>query len=115
LVFIGDGRCDQRCQQALYDTRQVRLALDRDMKRVQRVFIATGECCQLQELSRAHPDLIVVRAAPENGALLAQLPSSGSVYLVDPLTNLVMRYGSQVPAKGLLEDLKRLLKLSQIG
>lgn len=116
LLFVGEGRCDARCEKALYDTRQVRLALDRNMLRVQRVFLASGECCRLEELRREHPDLLIARAAARDDALLAQLPGGGGqLYLIDPLSNLVMRYGPEVPAKGLLEDLKRLLKLSQIG
>jgi hypothetical protein len=34
---------------------------------------------------------------------------------VDPLGNLMMSYSPQAPRKGLLEDLKKLLKLSHIG
>lgn len=115
LLFVGDGRCDTRCTQALYDTRQVRLALNRDMTRVQRLFLAKGDCCDFEKLRREHPDLAVARVSPDD-ALSAQLSGdSGDVYLVDPLGNLVMRYGPDAPAKGMLEDLKRLLRLSQIG
>ena len=39
----------------------------------------------------------------------------GEVLLIDPLGNLVMRYESGFVAKGLYKDLKRLLKLSNIG
>jgi hypothetical protein len=132
LLFVGEGSCNERCRKALYDTRQVRIALDRDMVRVQRVFIATSGCCDLQFLQREHPDLIVVRADGAAEPLLEKLRSasresvpwspkpmalelSGRVYLVDPFGNLVMSYAPDAPAKGLLEDLKRLLKLSQIG
>jgi hypothetical protein len=45
-----------------------------------------------------------------------EAPSAeGSVYLIDPLGNLVMRYGPEANPKGMLEDLKHLLKLSKIG
>ena len=37
------------------------------------------------------------------------------VYIVDPLGNLVMAYESGFDAKGLLKDLRRLLRLSSIG
>jgi hypothetical protein len=40
---------------------------------------------------------------------------SGRIYLVDPLGNLMMSYGSRSEAKGILSDLKKLLKLSHIG
>ncbi len=115
LLFVGEGNCDARCVQALHDTRQIRLLLNRDMGRVQRLFLATGPCCDLAMLKREHPDLAVARAAPHD-ALLAQLPGkAGDLYIIDPLGNLVMRYGPAASPKGLLEDLKHLLKLSQIG
>ena len=37
------------------------------------------------------------------------------LFIVDPLGNLVMRYDARDNPKGLLEDLKKLLKLSHIG
>ena len=116
LVFVGEGACNERCRKALYDTRQVRLALDRDMVRVQRVFIASGTCCDLPFLQNEHPDLIVVRADGTARPLLERLGgAAGRIYLVDPFSNLVMSYAPDAAAKGLLEDLKRLLTLSQIG
>src|SRR6202020_1868823 len=37
FLYVQHGRCDDECGKHLYDTRQVRLALDREMNRVQRV------------------------------------------------------------------------------
>jgi hypothetical protein len=111
----------------LYDTRQVRLALDRDMNRVQRVLIAGDGCCDAQFLHEQHPDLIAIRATPAAAPLLALLPDRDQggaaaspaqaprVYLIDPLGNLMMVYPAGARPKGMLEDLKRLLRLSSIG
>jgi cytochrome oxidase Cu insertion factor (SCO1/SenC/PrrC family) len=123
LLFVGSsGPCAEACRARLYDTRQVRLALDRDMKRVQRAFIADGGCCDVQFLHEQHPDLIVIRASAAAAPLLALLPEETAgaapaprVYLIDPLGNLMMFYAAGVKPKGMLEDLKRLLRLSSIG
>jgi cytochrome oxidase Cu insertion factor (SCO1/SenC/PrrC family) len=121
FLYVQHGLCDDECRRHLYDTRQVRLALDREMTRVQRVFIADADCCDLAELKAAHPDLIVIRAGAADEPLLALLPgSSGAVnsqriYLVDPLGNAMMFYGPEAKPKGMLEDMKRLLRLSSIG
>jgi hypothetical protein len=121
FLYVQHGRCDDECRRHLYDTRQVRLALDRDMNRVQRVFIGDGDCCELTELRAAHPDLIALRAGPADESLLAQLPTRpGAVnthrlYLIDPLGNLMMFYAADAKPKGMLEDMKRLLRLSSIG
>ena len=37
------------------------------------------------------------------------------VYIVDPLGNVVLRYSHEQVGKPLLDDLKHLLKVSQIG
>jgi hypothetical protein len=121
--YVGFGGCAEDCRTRLYDTRQVRLALDRDMNRVQRVFIGDGDCCDAQFLHEQHPDLIAIRAGDAAAPLLALLPGRGSVnathpprvYLIDPLGNLMMSYAADAKAKGMLEDMKRLLRLSSIG
>jgi len=135
FVYVGSGRCAAACQRRLYDTRQVRIALDRDMKRVQRVFIADAGCCDPQYLREQHPDILAVRASAEAAPLLALLAAhdgtgpggtgpggpgrrpfaESRVYLVDPLGNLMMSYAPDAKAKGMLEDMKRLLRLSSIG
>jgi cytochrome oxidase Cu insertion factor (SCO1/SenC/PrrC family) len=122
LLFAGFGPCAELCRARLYDTRQIRLALDRDMKRVQRVLIADTDCCDARLLRNEHPDLIMIRASPAIAPLLTLLPMDAAgaaqlprVYLIDPLGNLMMFYGADVKPKGILEDLKRLLRLSSIG
>jgi hypothetical protein len=128
FLHVVHGACGRQCLTRLYDTRQVRLALDRDMNRVQRVFIAEPGCCDAEALREQHPDLIAVRAGEPAAPLLALLPGEGKaaadnlpaaeaprVYLIDPLGNLMMSYAAGVKSKGMLEDMKRLLRLSSIG
>jgi hypothetical protein len=121
FLYVQHGRCDEECSRHLYDTRQVRLALDREMNRVQRVFIGDSDCCDFQELKATHPDLVVIRASSADEALLALLPrvegavNAHRVYLIDPLGNAMMFYAPGVKSKGMLEDMKRLLRLSSVG
>ena len=123
FLYVAAGPCAEACRTRLYDTRQVRLALDRDMDRVQRVFVADPDCCDAQWLHEQHPDLITIRAGAAVTPLLALLPgrdgaaiaAAPHVYLIDPLGNLMMSYAADVKAKGMLEDMKRLLRLSSIG
>lgn len=121
FLYVQRGPCDDECRRHLYDTRQVRLALDREMNRVQRVFIGDADCCDLPELKAAHPDLTVIRASSADDALLALLPmradaiNAHRVYLIDPLGNAMMFYAPDAKPKGMLEDMKRLLRLSSIG
>jgi hypothetical protein len=99
--------------------RQTRQLLAADMDRVQRVFIARADCCDLDYLSKEHAGLEVVRADdPTTRDFFAQFPAkdpSHSIYVVDPLGNLMMRFDARENPKGLLSDMKKLLKLSHIG
>lgn len=122
MIYIGDGACDDRCRQALTLMRQTRLALGDDMNRVQRVFLVSGNCCDQAYLDREHDGVLLGRIDNSAGQALletfpdtARAPALGRIYLVDPLGNLMMKYESDAPQKGLLEDLKKLLKLSHIG
>jgi len=114
LIYIGDGQCDDACRNALLVIRQTRLSLNNEMTRVERVFLATGNCCAQDFLQREHPGLKVF-AAPADLHPFPADERAHSVFIVDPLGNLMMRHDARQNPKGLLEDLKRLLKYSQIG
>lgn len=119
LVYIADGGCDASCRRTLYVMRQTRLALSTDMTRVARVFLVTANCCAKDFLAREHAGLVVLDATGAPGArLLGEFPQGDraySLFLVDPLGNLMMRYDVRRDPRGLLIDLRKLLELSEIG
>jgi len=117
LVYLAREDCGEACRGALYNGRQMRLALGRMMDRVQRVYLHVGEPPDPAFLAAEHPDLLVASVATADGqALLALLTGQPEGYwLVDPLGNAMMRYPPDEPPRGMLEDLKRLLRLSRIG
>jgi len=124
MLYVGDGLCDDRCRKALYLTRQTRIALNKDMDRVQRVFLVTDRCCDRAFLAQEHPDLVVARVDDAASARLLEpfptydgvsVAAAGRIYLVDPLGNLLMSYAPAAPEKALLTDVKKLLRLSHIG
>jgi SCO1/SenC family protein len=136
LLYLGSGSCPAGCRTDLYNTRQVRAALGPDRERVRRVFLAEGACCDFEWLRAQQPDLITVPAGADAAPLTAILERAGRdaaaagsgtigpaadraaayrVYLVDPLGNLMMSYGADARPKGMLEDLKKLLRLSHVG
>jgi hypothetical protein len=90
------------------------------MPRVQRVYIAEGPEAA-PELPDSQADLMVASASTHDltdllAALPEDLPRDGSeILLVDPLGNLMMRFPLDIEPKGMLEDIKKLLRLSRIG
>jgi hypothetical protein len=98
--------------------RAVRLSTS-CVRRVDRVFLATSQCCDREFLAHEHPGLLVLDATGSAaGSLLGVFPDNEreqSLFIVDPLGNLMMRYDVRQNPKGLLQDLKKLLSLSHIG
>lgn len=119
LVYVGAGACDASCRNALYVMRQTRLALNNDMSRVQRVFVATTTVSAAEFLAREHSGLVVIDASGVAAEpLVAQFPRAErmhTIFIVDPRGNLMMRFDADANPRGLREDLVKLLKLSHIG
>lgn len=114
LLYVGDGGCDAACANALFIARQTRLLLNKDMQRVERVLLTSGPVDQAT-FERDHQG---VRVVEPTDALLRAFPTeqrANGLFVIDPLGNLVMRYDARENPKGLLDDLKKLLKLSHIG
>ena len=118
LLYVGRGDCDDPCKDALYRTRQVRRALGKEMSRVQRFFIATSGAPNAGFLAADHPGLLVLPdGLSSRDAVLATLGkfSEGDVFIADPRGNVVLRFPPGTAMKDMHEDLKLLLKASQIG
>jgi hypothetical protein len=119
LVYVGSGACDADCREGLFVMRAARLGLNNDMTRVAQVFLVTGDCCAREYLAHEHPGVRVLDAqGMAAAALLRAFPAperAHTLFVVDPLGNLMMRYDARQNSRGLLEDLQKLLRLSHIG
>lgn len=120
LVYVGSGSCDADCRATLVTGRQTRLVLNQEMTRVNRALFATDSCCDRAYLDQEHEGLQVfdLEALQLRDAVLAALPPgehNHHLFIVDPLGNVVLRFDARENPRGLLSDLKKLLKLSHIG
>ena len=118
LVYLGSGACDPQCRQALFVMRSARLALNSDVGRVAQVFLVEGQCCAA-DLALQYPGVRLLDATGAGAtALLREFPQAGrahTLFVVDPLGNLMMSYDARSDPHGLLDDLRKLLRLSHIG
>ncbi len=117
---MGDGSCGEPCRNALHVARQVHLLLNKDMDRVNRAVLAVDQCCDLAFFDAEHEEIKVfdVSEPAARAELLGLLPAGDhahDLFVVDPLLNIVMRFDTRGNPKGLLDDMKKLLKLSHIG
>jgi len=120
LMYVGRSECDLSCEAALFKTRQLRLALGRDIDRLERLYLRTDsqDADGLSGMREKHPRLTFVGGDESALAPLMNLLGSDAhdhVYLLDPLGNIVLRYGPEASSKGMLKDVKKLLRNSRIG
>lgn len=121
LLYWLSNDCNSLCERSLYHMRQVRLALGKDANRVQTVLALDSPPPQgLSDwLAGEHAAMARIQADGALPTFLADVFAAGDpegwIYLVDPLGNLLMRYAGDGDPSGMLDDLKRLLKLSRIG
>src|SRR5262249_1013953 len=118
MVYITD-QCDATCIKYLYYMRQIRQATGKNRDRVERALLmATSEKLSPelhQLLTKDYPGTQVFWAQPHDLQKLRLAFKPGSLYLVDPLGNIMMYYSQNIAPKGILKDLEHLLKVSQIG
>jgi len=116
-LTVQPANCDARCQRKLYLMRQARTAQNENMLRVERVWVIVGDGKPDAQLLAAHPGLHLARVT--DIAKLAHLPlrqdAGATIFLIDPLGNLVLRYDDRSSPQGMLKDLGRLLRYSGLG
>ena len=94
IVLTETAECRERCVLRASQLEKLHVALGKDRDRV--VFWHVGG--QTEEIDSIYIDEI-----------------GDAVWIVDPMGNLVLRYGLDVEPKLLLKDLRRLLKVSRVG
>ena len=113
--------CDDPCKETLQRTEKVRALMSKDIPRVRRLLLFPGnaDAQSAQEIATLYPNLLITGMSE---ALLQRLQEAvggpladGTVVLLDPLTNAMMWYAPGSDPLGILRDLQRLLRISQIG
>ena len=115
LVAQAGTACDEACLAKALAMRQVRLALGRDAVRVERVLLLAGGAAPDPAKLSAFPGMHVALGPPASGVDARAQGDRDHVYLVDPNGNVMMRWRADDDPKGMLQDLQRLLRASQIG
>ncbi len=124
--------CDRACEGRLYLTRQIHIAMGKEMNRIRRAFIGDTALPRIDlsvpaltddrpapetfadYLGREHRGLTAVTTTPSTlQQLFPELAKEpGTWYLVDPAGWIMMSYSPEVTYKDVISDLKFLLKNS---
>jgi hypothetical protein len=123
FLLLTQEPCAEQCQSNLYYMRQVRALLGRDTARLQNVLVGPIIGDEGLKLFLAdYPNLVVIEAEGRE-SLFSQFEIKGAepvgstpgLYLVDPDQNYMMFYAADIDHYRVLDDIKKLMKLSQIG
>ena len=113
MVMAAPAACDASCQQLLFDMRQFRLASGEDQYRVARVWLVLDDAPINPGVLQPAAGTMMLRASPAQ--LRAWLPTApgagleGTLWLVDPLGHLMMRFDAPVQPMPALGVFKKLL------
>ena len=131
LVVVQRGDvCDETCQQQLYQTRQIHLALGKDFNRVGRVLLGDVAAASvlispvtahndepqrlLPWLEREHLGLtpLTLGSSSLDTLVPETIDQPGQWYVVDPAGWVMMRVADDLHYKDVISDLRFLLKHS---
>ena len=116
LVSAPQG-CDADCRLLVYLARQIHIGLGRDASRASHALASAVPLSDEYELKlqREYPQLQRYALDLPSYIQGGQGNSAAQLWIVDPHGNLVLRYDAKARGKDVLNDLRHLLKLSNIG
>ena len=109
--------CDLECEASLFKLRQTKIATGRESNRIQSVLLTDASKVNsgiLDRNQRTHVGRLLKLELENQPGVQKQL-QPGRIYLVDPNGNLMMQYDATSTSRGMLKDIKKLLKISNIG
>ena len=119
LIYYINSPCDKDCMNNIYLMRQVNTALGKDMDRLNRLLVSNEVLTEDMETNivQLYPYIILIKNKPNNIHVLIKgiTKNKNSLFLVDPLGNVILRYDDNFNGKKLLKDIKKLFKLSRVG
>ena len=118
---IPNNDCNTVCQQAIHKTKQLRLMMNKDLTRIRRLVLIILEVNADKAQHWWKDDARLIRTKPVS-SLVEKLKKirngnvpEGMLFIMDPLGNLMMQYEPEFDPYKVKSDLRKLLKISQIG
>lgn len=118
---IPNSDCNSVCQQAIHKTKQLRLMMNKDLTRIRRLVLIIPEINVDLAKQWWKDDVRLLRSKPAQSLVkkLQKIRHSdipdGMLFLMDPLGNLMMQYEPGFDPYKVKSDLRKLLRISQIG
>jgi len=117
--FVG-SHCDNDCQTSLYNMRQINIAMGKYQDRVSHGIIHLAEPDEefASLIEKEHQSADNIYTKIENISAISKLENNAnklqSIYLVDPLGNIMMHFPKDLEPKLIRKDMNKLLKISRL-
>ncbi|MDX1299446.1 MAG: hypothetical protein R3260_14590 [Pseudomonas sp.] len=117
LLVTVPAACNDACKELIFLARQVHIGLNRDVARAAHGLASAQPLSDDYDaqLRREYPQLTRYSLQLDAYGKTAGAASGAQLWIVDPRGNLVLRYDATSKGKAILNDLRHLLKISQIG
>ena len=110
ILQVIDGKCDTSCQDNMHMLRQINTALGKDMGRVKRYLLHKNTNENTVNLDN-YPKVILLDRSESLYNKLTKMDER--IFIADPFGKIILGYQNDFIAKGLLKDIKKLLKFSK--
>jgi hypothetical protein len=119
MLMADEAACGETCQKKLWQLRQIRTATGKEAERIERVFLVLDDEPLQTLLLREFDGTHFLRAGRAELQQFLALPEGGQltdhIWLIDPLSNQMLRWPKAAEERRIKKDLDRLLKYSRIG
>tara|TARA_B000000557_G_C20561256_1_gene353202 strand:+ start:17 stop:523 length:507 start_codon:yes stop_codon:yes gene_type:complete len=110
VLQVIDNECNLSCQDNMHMLRQINTALGKDMDRVERYLLINNTYKNVVDIDN-YPKLVVLDSSESLYNKLTEMDER--IFIADPFGKIILGYGNDFVAKGLLKDIKKLLKFSR--
>lgn len=121
LNIIPNIECSAGCIEAIHKTKQLRLMMNKDLTRIRRAVLILANVNDKSAQQWWKDDIRLLRVKP-TVSLLEKIKKiknkgipDGMLFIVDPMGNIMMQYAPGFDPYKVKSDLRKLLKISQIG
>jgi len=121
MIYFAGTSCDDACNKALYNMRQINIAVGKNANRLRRLVVHLEKPSEEFKalIAKEYPEARQAYASSRTIEIALQGVGSefrsNEIYIMDPLGNIMLRFTQEQSYKDLLHDLNKLFKVSQIG
>ncbi len=117
MITADQAACPESCARKLFIMRQTHASTGKNVVRIERVWLVTGDDPVPPKVLEAYPGMHMLRVqdAAQLSRLFGEDPAQNHIWMIDPLNHLMMQFPEDADPIRLRKDLGRLLFASQVG